>query len=323
MLTKLGLAKCTNLSIFDGEKEQLKNNIGEKHLLKRAPVQTNLEKITKEIKQMPNKVVSTIPNNTVLCKVTNALSPSEIWVQDVVDSNSLFEQFQTTLTEKYNQLKLVPNAKQWDKKDYCVMKKPRQRHYYRAKVIEKLSNGKFKLICLDNGLYETCEEQCLYELIDEFNNKPAYKAKKCSLVGVSATGTNNGKWSSLAEVFTNETLTDNYVHVLFHSTQKLNETYQVCIYVDARQKEVFKQEYLPMSGNSEFIRFADILNNKGLALLTEKSQRLDTLLANRMTHKTALLLSAHDTHCSYTYPDLPKKSTKIIKIISMGSTSHW
>ena len=71
-------------------------------------------------------------------------------------------------------------------------------------------------MCLDNGFYETnIDTENLYELVDEFNGKPDYKAKKCYLVGVHPLGNDNGEWGSLAKTFTAETLNDTCIHVLF------------------------------------------------------------------------------------------------------------
>ena len=69
---------------------------------------------------------------------------------------------------------------------------------------------------MDNGSYElNIDRESLYELVDEFNGKPDYKAKKCYLVGVHPLGNNNGEWGSLAKHFTTETLNDTRIHVLF------------------------------------------------------------------------------------------------------------
>jgi hypothetical protein len=90
MLTKLGLAESTDMSIFDGEKEQKEEKC---HILKKLPPQTLLEKETKEIIKSldPIKIHKTTPDGSVLCFVTNAVSPSEIWVQDIVDSDSCYD----------------------------------------------------------------------------------------------------------------------------------------------------------------------------------------------------------------------------------------
>jgi hypothetical protein len=76
---------------------------------------------------------------------------------------------------------------------------------------------KLKLICLDTGNYESnVKSENLYELIDDFRGeKLEFKAKKCCLIGVQPTGTQNGTWSSLAKTYTSETLNDNFVHVSF------------------------------------------------------------------------------------------------------------
>ena len=70
---------------------------------------------------------------------------------------------------------------------------------------------------MDNGSFKevTIDKDSLYELVDEFNAKPDYKAKKCYLVGVYPLGNNNGEWGSLAKQFTAEILNDAHIHVLF------------------------------------------------------------------------------------------------------------
>ena len=87
ILTKLDYAKCINLSIFDGEKD--KNEESKKtfefDLIKKTPSKTLLELETKELIQSLgiNKIFKSKPYNSILCKVTNAISPSEIWIQDI------------------------------------------------------------------------------------------------------------------------------------------------------------------------------------------------------------------------------------------------
>jgi hypothetical protein len=41
---------------------------------------------------MPNKIIKH-DDKKVLCKVTNAISPNEIWVQDAVDSENYYEKY--------------------------------------------------------------------------------------------------------------------------------------------------------------------------------------------------------------------------------------
>ena len=90
LITKLGYATSTNLLIFDGEKDQ--STVNKTNMLKKAPLPTSLEKEVSEMSTMPNKIIKTLPVNKVLCKVTNAVSPNEIWVQDIVDSNNCYDQ---------------------------------------------------------------------------------------------------------------------------------------------------------------------------------------------------------------------------------------
>jgi hypothetical protein len=72
---------------------------------------------------------------------------------------------------------------------------------------------------LDNGSYEdNLDKDSLYDLIDEFNGKPNYIAKKCYLVGVYPLGNNIGEWGDLSKNFTSEILNDAYIHILFMVT---------------------------------------------------------------------------------------------------------
>ena len=127
------------------------------------------------------------------------------------------------------------------------------------------------MIHLDNGNYEkNVEISRIFKLVEELVDKPDFKAKKCSVVGIQPTGTDNGEWSNLSKAFTAETLNDNCVHVEFKSTKKPNDSFDTCIYIDAKkQANVFNIKSMPISDN-EYVRFADILNCKGLAFLTEK-----------------------------------------------------
>lgn len=89
LLTKLELAEATNLCIFDGEQEV--KDISKVDFIKNIPKPTYLEKEAQEISKMPVKLIRELKDdNKVLCKVTNALSPNEIWIQDVVDSDSFY-----------------------------------------------------------------------------------------------------------------------------------------------------------------------------------------------------------------------------------------
>lgn len=183
------------------------------------------------------------------------------------------------------------------------MKKPKQKDFFRAKIVEKLAQSKVKVICLDNGYYEKCSEQDLLELIDEFKRKPAYKAKKCFHIGLQPVGLSNGKWASMAERYTSETLNDHYVQVVFMNDKPTNDTYEVCIYVDTKQKCFLSNE--TSIDENEYVRFADLLNSRGLALLKEK-QPLDMLLANKNSINLSALVCPQDKHEFFKYPDLPE-----------------
>jgi hypothetical protein len=93
MLTKLGYAKATNFCIFDGEKESTRRDESMLHIIKKTPTPSKLEREINEMIKLPNKIQKTKPSGTVRCKVTNALSPNEIWVQDVVDADSCYEKY--------------------------------------------------------------------------------------------------------------------------------------------------------------------------------------------------------------------------------------
>lgn len=156
--------------------------------------------------------------------------------------------------------------------------------------------------------------------------KPEFKAKKCTLVGVHPTGTTNGEWSSLAKDLTKSTLNDNYVHVEFRvllifdlifsfstkeliilflkSSKKPDDSYDTCIYIDTKRRCEFTYND---SETKEFVRFAEILNSKGLAFLEEKTQSINMLLADRNALKERYLLLKEGLNQSYiTKPILPQ-----------------
>ncbi|CAF0720767.1 unnamed protein product [Brachionus calyciflorus] len=301
-LTKMNMAECTDLAIYDGE--NLQENSKEKHMLKRAPVLTKLDKLAIDTKCFQNKVINSKPEKSILCKVTNAMSPDEIWLQDVVDSDGLYEQLHQNLNKKYTELIkhesfLYKSQREWKIDEICVMKKSRRDDFYRVKIVGKTST-KYNVICLDTGLYENCESQFLFHLIDEFT-QPDFMAKKCFLTEIEPAGTSDGKWSFLSQQFTNNTLTDQYVHVVFNSINKKENYYEVCIYINAKQKVLFNHEYF----NSEYVKFSDILNMQGLAIITGRNKILDKYVSEtNLRNKLGPV-------CTGTYKsNLPKKVYK-------------
>jgi hypothetical protein len=160
--------------------------------------------------------------------VTNAVSPDEIWVQNIADYNHFYAKLQAELVERYSTIykDVFENSssefqdlssREWLEGQLCVVKANKRVEFFRAKILSKGKNGKYKVFYLDNGLYENnvCETN-IYELVDEFNGKPEYKAKRCLLSGIQSLGTTNGEWSNLAKQFTHETLNEHFVHVVFN-----------------------------------------------------------------------------------------------------------
>ena len=188
MLTKLGYAICKDVAIFQGESEFKKESVFHKKSL----TPTKLEyKAQAFISNLPNpeSTCNRAPSNSIPCKVTNAVTPNEIWVQMCVHSDDHYEAFQKILAEKY---KKHENAvKNWKKDDFCVFKFS-SIEFFRAKILERLSNGKYNILCLDDGNYhKNVVENKLFDLMDEFT-KTEFMAKKCSLVGVVPIGSSNG-----------------------------------------------------------------------------------------------------------------------------------
>ena len=194
----------------------------------------------------------------------------------------------------------------------------RKLEFFRARVVELLANERYKVLCVDKGCYETnVSGTQLLALNAEHCHKPAFKAKRCSLHGVLPIGSAAlGEWSALAKRFTERVLVDNFVYVIFDNscpssssspnddTTRLNE---VCIYMETSKKAppspLSRMPFSPLSPcsngkgaaslsssstesatcqslSSAFVRFADLLNTKGLALLCEKKRPLDMLLAS-------------------------------------------
>jgi hypothetical protein len=87
--TKLGYAQAIDQSIFEGESLQVEPDL----FLKRKEKPTKLDAEAQEVSKLPNKIVTdeSSSENKIHCKVMNAISPSEIWVQDAVDSQSYYE----------------------------------------------------------------------------------------------------------------------------------------------------------------------------------------------------------------------------------------
>jgi len=248
--------------------------------------------------------------------VTNALSPNEIWVQDIVDSNSCYDEFQNELLDKYKPIYegLEDNFRDdWQPNDLCVVKALRRSHFFRAQIIEKLANQNFKVLYLDIGNYESnVEPSRILDLIDEYREKPEFKAKKCFVIGIQPTGTNNSEWSSLAKDLTAQALNDSFVYIEFKSDKKSDGSYETCIYIDIKKNSsAFDLTKDYVAEHKEYVRFADILNMRGLAFLTEKKQPIEMLLANKIAIKSGYQLTPADLYSSYPEKNvLPKSINK-------------
>jgi len=140
------------------------------------------------------------------------------------------------------------------------------------------------------------------------------KQKKCCLIGVQPTGTQNGTWSSLAKTYTSETLNDNFVHVSFKSEIKNDDSIDTAIYIDANKKPL--NSSISSEHEESFIRFAEMLNAKGLALLTEKSSSLVNLVKNPIFKTAAILTGLYDpkTYSDIIIPQELKDDRREIKI---------
>ena len=125
MLTKMGLADCTDKAIYDGEGTAMTTTKSTSNLVvldnPKPSVQVNVPKnaVSRYFQQMlnnseeaklerdvrsvlgqPNKKLNQRPANSVMCCVTEAISPSEIWVQDIVDADRWYQWFQDELFKK-------------------------------------------------------------------------------------------------------------------------------------------------------------------------------------------------------------------------------
>ncbi|RNA45245.1 tudor domain-containing 6-like isoform X1, partial [Brachionus plicatilis] len=300
MLTKLGFAECTNLSIYDGEKEIPKTK--DKHILQRVRRATKLEKSAQKVAFYSAKVQNFKPDNAVLCKVLSADSPDELWVQDVVDSDQIYEKFHSNLNHHYISLTSAENFTKspvtFNVGDLCVMKKANRDEFHRVQVTEK-SDNKYKLICVDIGQYEIADELNLFELEKDYA-QPGFMAKQCFISGIMPTGTSDGQWSSLANEFTSSSLKDQYVYVVFLATN--DQKHEVCIYVSASRKLAMNSE----PSDAKYVKFSDVLNTEGLALISGKNKTIDKLITE------SNLLSKCGKVCTgcYGYPDLPQKVYK-------------
>ena len=197
--------------------------------------------------------------------------------------------------------------------------------FYRARVVELLANERYKVLCVDKGCYETnVSGTQLLALNAEHRHKPAFKSKRCSLHGVLPIGSAAlGEWSALAKRFTERVLDDNFVYVIFDNSCPLSSSspnddttrlYEVCIYMETSKQAppspLSRMPFSPLSPcskgksaaslsssstesstcqslSSAFVRFADLLNTKGLALLCEKKRPLEMLLASGPSQLTS------------------------------------
>ena len=170
------MARLTTLSIYDGDTEQViaSPSSSDPIIPRKEHAPSLLEKEIKIMLSDTNKMTSK-PKNSLMCKVTNAVSPDEIWIQDTIDSEKFFGQFQKLLKEKYtklienNEIKPVGDAVLLAVNELLALRK--SSNFYRVRIVEasnKKNKHVYKVVCMDNGLYEdNVEPNNLYELTDQ------------------------------------------------------------------------------------------------------------------------------------------------------------
>lgn len=176
--------------------------------------------------------------------------------------------------------------------DLCVIKARYCKNFYRAKLIEKQPGHTFRAIYLDIGTYEeNVESAHIFRLIEAFREKPAFKAKKCRMIGIWPSGTVNGEWSNLAKSFIDECLMESYIYVDYKSAEKKREE------DDSHEVDVFC--CCQNNTQKQFINFADVLNSNGLAFLQDKKKSIDMLLAKRSALREGLKIPSLDSEQKY------------------------
>lgn len=137
--------------------------------------------------------------------------------------------------------------------------------------------------------------------------------------GVKPTGSGDGQWGSLAKTFVTDILIENFIYVDFLSTKKSDDSYDICIYHNAKQTS--NHSLYPIVTN-QFVRFSDLLNHKGLAFLEEKHSPINQLLLKRAernelaTSKSCPIISQPDTFNTY-----PTNKTLLSTIEKAGLAS--
>lgn len=124
MLTKVGLADCIDKGIYDGEgtamttaksttnlvvfdtpqpsvKVTMPKN-AQSRLFQTSLKKTEEAKLERDVRSVlsQSKTLNERPANSVMCRVTMAISPSEIWLQDSVDAERWYQWFQEELAKK-------------------------------------------------------------------------------------------------------------------------------------------------------------------------------------------------------------------------------
>lgn len=161
MLNKIGYAETYDPAICEGEKEPTKEeDQNEVKFVKKRRELTQLERVVKEVCGISVNKFKSKPANSVYCRVTNAVSPSEIWVQDIVDAQSCFEQFHENFCKTYEaQLSEAESSEtpalvraEWRVGDLAVMRKINTTNagtttnYYRCKIHQVLPNGHYQVL---------------------------------------------------------------------------------------------------------------------------------------------------------------------------------
>ncbi|RNA14648.1 hypothetical protein BpHYR1_032755 [Brachionus plicatilis] len=154
--------------------------------------------------------------------------------------------------------------------------------FHRVQVTEK-SDNKYKLICVDIWQYEIADELNFFELEKDYAQS-GFMAKHCFISDIMQTGISDGQWSSLVNEFTSSSLKDQYV------------------YVSASRKLAMNCEL----SDAMYVKFLNVLNTEGLALISGKNKTIDKLITE------SNLLSKCGKVCigCYGYPDLPQKVYK-------------
>jgi hypothetical protein len=292
----LNYAQCINDSLI--QHINYIKQLNDDKFIHRPKSDPLLNKITKEIKSLlkindklikfnDNNYNNNKPLNTRKCIVSNLISLNELWLHDKLDYFINYDKLHDNLKLYYSSILSSSSSSlsssttttttttnisnnEWFINDICVYKYPLKKEYKRVKIIDKkkLTNNDYvyKIICLDDGIYEdNIKSNCLHELNNKFNsNEYNFLAIKCKLNGIEPLNKEN-KWGHKTNDYAYDLLVDNEIDVLFIENENDYKLIDIYLKYDLQNKPSKITQI-----NDIYVNFSHMICTRGLATLSKK-----------------------------------------------------